>query len=202
MDDKWFKHRQKIAGVTAEDIGKALGRDRSAVSRIYVGRQKMTWDQAHVFAEVLKVPVKEVLEHAGLLKDEGEARALGFAEGEVEPYKANGSNRERANLIAGHFGGARNAVDIWTVQTDALGALGYLPGDTILVDSSQPSKCGAGDTVIAQVYDWKAGAVETVLRRFEPPILLAFGSGSVQTHVVDGRNVAIQGKVIACWREA
>ena len=57
MDDKWFKRQQKRAGVTAEDIAEELGRDRSVVSRIYVGRQRMTLDQARVFAKVLEIPL-------------------------------------------------------------------------------------------------------------------------------------------------
>jgi hypothetical protein len=58
-----------------------------------------------------------------------------------------------------------------------------------------------GDVVIAQVYD-RGGSAKTVLRRFEPPVLVAASMDPEdwRVHVVDGNNVLIRGKVVASWR--
>lgn len=203
MDDKWFKHRQKIAGVTAEDIAQEMGRDRSVVSRIYVGRQPMTPDQAKVFARVLEVPLSEVLERAGVLSaGEAQVAVPGFSAGDVAPYQPKPSEQAASVTPARAFGGDKPGVDVWRVSTRAMQNGGFMPGDFILVDTHQAERCVAGDVVIAQQYNWQADAATTLLRRFEPPVLVAASpdvdDGRVQ--VVDGSNVVIMGKVIACWR--
>ena len=203
MDDKWFKHRQKIAGVTAEDIGRELGRDRSVVSRIYVGRQRMTLDQAQVFARVLEVPLEDVLSHAGVLEPaEAPLAAPGFAESDVAPWVGNGGTTARVRPVATSLGCDRPGVDVWTVKSLAMAAGGYLPGDQLLVDTHQSERCRAGDVVIAQRYDAQSGTAETVLRRFEPPVLVAASTDPAEGRVlvVDGTNVVIRGKVVASWR--
>lgn len=205
MDDKWFKAQQKRAGVTAEDISRELGRDRSVVSRIYVSRQQMTLDQAKVFARVLDVPLEEVLSHAGLM-DPAEAphAAPGFAESDVAPWKGKGSEAERINATAATLGGGRAGVDVWTVKSLAMAVGGLLPGDQVLVDTHQSERCKAGDIVVAQRYDGQTGTAETVLRRYEPPVLVSASTDPADGRalVVDGSNVVIRGKVIASWRAA
>lgn len=210
MDDKWFKNQQKKVGVTAEDIANAIGRDRSLVSRIYVGRQKMTLEQAQVFADILKAPLDQVLEKAGLIETgDQKANAVrridqaakGFSEGDAEPYRAPPAAAENANKIAAIFG-LRPGVDIWTVNTDAMRLAGYLPGDKILVDTHKSEITRAGDVVIAQIYNWQSGEVKTVLRRHEPPVLIADSlvEEDRRALVVDGNNVVIKGKIVAQWR--
>lgn len=201
MDDKWFKQRQKLAGVTAEDIARELGRDRSVVSRIYVGRQPMTAEQARVFARVLNVPLADVMQRAGIL-DQGEARAIapGFSEGDASPF--TGKPNDVETLRAKAFGGGRPGVDVWVVKTPAMMLAGYMPGDCLLVDTHQSERRKPGDVVMAQVYDWSTGSATTLLRRFEPPVLVASSPepDDRRVHVVDGNNVAIRGLVIASWR--
>lgn len=205
MDDKWFKAQQKRADVTAEDIGKALGRDRSVVSRIYVGRQKMSLDQAKVFARVLGTPLEDVMKHAGIL-DPAEAQrvAPGYADSDVAPWMGSGSEAERLKATAASLGGDRRGVDVWTVKSLAMATGGLLPGDHLLVDSLQSERCKAGDIVVAQTYDGPTGTAETVLRRYEPPVLVAASTDpeTGRVLVVDGHNVLIRGKVIASWRTA
>lgn len=207
MDDKWFKQQQKKVGVTAEDIAKAIGRDRSLVSRIYVGRQKMTFEQAKAFAKVLEAPLDEILERAGLAPNgDGsyEVRGSltgGFSEGDAAPYKASAAETDTTKRIAALMGQGPG-VDTWTVTSETMRMSGYLPGDTILVDTHQSERAKAGDVVIAQIYDWQTGSAKTVLRRNEPPVLVADGlsQNDQRVLVVDGNNVVIKGKVIAQWR--
>ncbi|MBW4972103.1 helix-turn-helix domain-containing protein [Roseovarius mucosus] len=204
MDDKWFKSRQKELGVTADQIAARMGRNRSAVSHIYSGNRKMSLEWARAFAEALDVTVDEVLRRAGAL-DEPEAQTLrpGFAESDAVPFVGKGGARETTEATAQGMGGGRPGIDVWTVKSDALALRGYLPGDHILVDTHQSERCKSGDIVVAQIYNWQTGTAETILRVYEPPVLVMASAGLVApiTRVVDGQNVVIKGKIIASWRQ-
>lgn len=202
MDEKWFKLRQKIAGVTAADIAARLGRDRSAVSKIYAGQRQMSLEWAKAFAEVLEVPLDEVLKHAGVL-DEATAAPLrpGFAESDVAPFRAKDGEDRQARTVAQALG-ERPGVDLWRVKSAALSLMGYMPGDLMLVDTHAAERVRQGDVVLAQVYDNTAAAAFTLLRRYEPPVLVAASPdpGDRRVHVVDGVNVVVRGRVTASWR--
>lgn len=200
MDDKWFKQQQKRAGITAEDLGRMLGRDRSVVSRLYVGRQKMTLEQARVFAQALDQPLATVLEKAGVAAEKITRQIQpGLAEGDAAPWHGQPSN-DTGTVIARALGADRPGIDVWKVQGGAMQLGGYLPGDFILVDTHAAERCTAGDVVIAQVYN-RNGA-NMVLRRYEAPVLVAASCSQDEqrVHVVDGTNVVIRGKVVASWR--
>lgn len=203
MDDKWFKSRQKQVGVTAEDIAREMGRARSNVSHIYSGQQRMSLDWARAFAKVLDVPIEEVLQRAGVLEpDKAQRLAPGFAESDAAPFIGQGARKDREDHVTRAMGGGRPGIDLWVVKSDALVLAGYLPDDLILVDTHKSELCKAGDIVIAQIYNWQTGTAETLLRRFEPPVLVAASAApdAQRVHVVDGQNVVIRGKVIASWR--
>lgn len=205
MDDKWFKAQQKKAGVTAEDIALRMGRDRSTVSHIYTGRIRMSLDWAKVFAEVLQVPLATVLEKAGVA-DQQTAQKItpGFAESDATPYVPGPGMAEAASVkaVATALGADRPGVDIWRVKGTAMALWGYLEGDYLAVDTHAAERVRAGDTVIAQIYNNTNSTAVTVLRRFDPPVLLAgtVDASEARVHVVDGVNVVVRGKVIASWR--
>lgn len=205
MDDKWFKTQQKIAGVTPEEIAEKLGKHFSLISRIYVGRQKMTAEQAQVFADMLKVPLSEVMKRAGILHAE-EAQSIdpGFSESDVTPWIGKKEDQRTMRETSATLGGNRPGVDVWKVTTNALVLSGYLKDDHILLDTHLADRAKAGDIVIAQIYDWNAGTAVTVLRRFEPPVLVAssINPEDQRVHIVDGTNVVIMGKIISSWRTA
>jgi SOS-response transcriptional repressor LexA len=96
--------------------------------------------------------------------------------------------------------GDRPGVDVWRVKSRAMALSGLLEGDFMLVDTHAAERVRAGDVVIAQIYT-RTGA-NTVLRRFEPPVLVAASADPAdgRVHVVDGDNVVIRGKVVASWR--
>lgn len=202
MDEKWFKLQQRKAGITAEDIASRLGRDRSVVSRIYTGRQRMNLEWAQAFAEAFGCTVAEVLERAGVVHAAvAQQLAPGFADGDAVPFVHRGAEDRATPTIAQAFG-QRPGVDIWLVKTAALALMGYMPGDHMLVDTHAAERVRAGDIVVAQVYDNTRGGAATLLRRFEPPVLVAASTAPEdrRVHVVDGTNVVIRGKVIASWR--
>lgn len=199
MDDKWFRQQQRRVGVTAEDIARHMGRTRSNVSHILTGKQRMSLDWARAFADVLKVPLATVIEKAGIA-DPSTAQQLtpGFAEGDAAPWTPRPADPGLG--IARALGADRPGIDLWTVSGRAMALGGLLPGDRLLVDTHAAERVAPGDTVIAQVYG-RDGAT-TVLRRFEPPVLVAASADPAdqRVHVVDGNNVLIRGKVVASWR--
>ncbi|MBY6123581.1 hypothetical protein [Roseovarius atlanticus] len=173
------------------------------MSRIYVGRQKMNLEQARVFAQVLGVSLSEVMDRAGIApREEAEVMQRGFSETDAQPFTGKPGEGDKVISIARNFGGGKPGVDVWQAKSRAMAYFGILPGDMMLVDTTTPETCKKGDTVIAQVYDWQTGTAETVLRRYQPPVLIGFQAedGEPRTHVVDGQNVVIRGKVIASWR--
>lgn len=202
MDDKWFKLQQKKAGVTAEDIAKRMGRDRSVVSHILNGRQRMTLEWAQAFADVLNVPLSEVLERAGTTTA-NVARQLqpGFSESDAAAWIQQGAEDRQVPTMAAALG-QRPGVDVWQVRSSAMALMGYMPGDFMLVDTHAAERARAGDVVVAQVYDNTKGSAVTVLRRLEPPVLVAASTAPEdrRVHVVDGVNVVIRGRIVASWR--
>jgi SOS-response transcriptional repressor LexA len=202
MDDKWFKAQQKRVGVTAEDIARRMGRTRANVSHILMGRQKMNLEWAEAFAEVLQVPLATVLEKAGVSpKAIAQQITPGFAESDAVPFTPAPAQADQMKIIATAFGATRPGIDIWRVKSRAMALAGLLDGDFVLVDTHQSERSRAGDVVIAQLYQ-RNGTAITVLRRFEPPVLVAASTdlADARVHVVDGENVVIRGKVIASWR--
>lgn len=205
MDDKWFKQRQKQVGVTADQIAAQLGRDRSVVSKILNGRQRMTLEWAQAFADVLETPISTVLEKAGVAAPVV-ARQMtpGFAESDAiawvpGPGLAEG---QRVRSIALVLGATAPGIDIWRVKSQAMALAGMLSGDFFLLDTQKSERAKAGDMVVAQIYSHNTGTATTVLRRFEPPVLVAASTDPAEqrVHVVDGQNVVIKGKVVASWR--
>ncbi|MEM7317539.1 MAG: hypothetical protein AAF408_00810 [Pseudomonadota bacterium] len=165
----------------------------------------MSLDWAQAFAEAFDVSVDEILTRAGAM-DPGRAQELapGFSESDATPFTGKGGEAHNLKARAEVFGGGRPGIDIWQVKSKSLILGGYLPGDFILVDTHQSETVRAGDIVIAQKYDWQSGGATTLLRRFEPPVLIAASTDPDDQRplIVDGNNVVVMGKVIACWRVA
>lgn len=202
MDMAWFKQKQRQAGVTSFDLGVAIKRDRSVISRIINGTQKMTLEQARAFAELLQVPLTEMIDRGGLAdKPTAQEFAPGFAESDAATWIPGPGLAETASIKAVATAlGERPGVDVWRVKSGAMALAGLLNGDFILVDTHQAERVKPGDIVIAQVYN-RTGAA-TVLRRYAPPVLVSASTDPVDAgvHVVDGVNVMVRGKVIASWR--
>ena len=51
-----------------------------------------------------------------------------------------------------------------------LDLVGVLPGDVLEFELGTPPR--AGDIVVAQVYDSEAAAAKTVIRLYQPPVLI------------------------------
>lgn len=203
MDIQWFKKRQKQLGVTSHDLGSALQRDRTVVSKILNGHQNMSLEQAKIFARVLDAPLDEVLVRAGITDNDTASRFQpGFSDSDAARWVPKDDSQAPETAIARALGADRPGIDVWRVKTDALALAGYMPGDFILVDTNARDTVRAGDTVMAQVYDYQTGSANTLLRRYAPPTLVAASAdlSHVTGQIVDHNNVVIMGKVIASWR--
>lgn len=165
----------------------------------------MTLDQARIFADLLGVPLSEMVERGGLAgKSEAQQITPGFAESDAATWTPGPGLGEAGTVraVAQALGADRPGVDIWRVKSRAMALGGYLEGDYMLVDTHAAERVRAGDVVIAQLYNNSNATAATVLRRFEPPVLLAASADPEdgRVHVVDGVNVVVRGKVIASWR--
>jgi SOS-response transcriptional repressor LexA len=201
MDKDWFKRRLRMQGKTADDLAKAISRDRAVVSRILNGHQQLTLDQAKIFATELDAEVGDVLLRSGLTEAPmAQALSPGFAESDAAPWVAgpDATDTRHVPSVAQALGGGRPGVDVWRVKGLAMALHGLLEGDFMLVDTHQAERARAGDTVVAQVYNPRGAT--TVLRTYAPPVLMSSDPNDLQVHVVDGVNVVIRGKVVASWR--
>jgi hypothetical protein len=92
--------------------------------------------------------------------------------------------------------GSHQAADSRTIRTRALECLGYLPGDIVIVDLRR--KPAPGDIVCAQVYELGRSEPETVMRIYEPPVLVgaSFDEQLRRPLMIDNARVVIEGVVL------
>lgn len=69
IDKKWFLSRLEEQHLSVRGLARQLGIDASAVSRTLSGLRKMQMDEAKQIAHFLRVPVSEVMRHAGVSID-------------------------------------------------------------------------------------------------------------------------------------
>jgi 3,4-dihydroxy 2-butanone 4-phosphate synthase / GTP cyclohydrolase II len=91
MDVAWFRARMKEVGATQEDVGLAIGRDRSAASRLLSGAMEFKASHATSLAKVLKTTSAEILVRAGFdiaAKSQKPPRPHLRVEAAIEAFKA------------------------------------------------------------------------------------------------------------------
>jgi len=118
----------------------------------------------------------------------------GLAEDAV-PFDADAADPAVAAAIKALIG-SRAAAESCTIRTRALECLGYLPGDIVIVELDRRPE--PGDVVCAQVYVWGRSEPETVMRIYEPPVLVG---ASYDEHLrrplmIDDARVIIKGVVL------
>lgn len=127
-----------------------------------------------------------------------EAPARGFGDADAQPFDAGSRDDSATRAILG-LSGDRSHVDPWILRSRALEAMGYLPGDVLLVDLNE--RPVDGDVVCAQVYD-RSGNAETVFRLLERPFLVAasFDRRLIKPLLIDNELVVVRGVVVASVR--
>ncbi len=66
IDIQWFKEQIKLNNCTQDEIGKAIGKDRSTASRLLSGELEFKPAYAKGFSDLFKIEISEVLIKAGL----------------------------------------------------------------------------------------------------------------------------------------
>jgi Cro/C1-type HTH DNA-binding domain len=117
----------------------------------------------------------------------------GLAEDAV-PFDAESADPAVFAVIKALVGSSGDA-NSRTISSRALEGLGYLPGDIVIVDRDR--KPVPGDVVCAQVSDPGRSESETVMRIYQPPVLLAATFDPQQRLLwVDDPRVKIEGVVL------
>lgn len=69
VDKAWFLSRLEDQRLSVRGLARQMGIEASAVSRMFSGQRKMQMDEAKQIAHFLRVPVAEVMRHAGVSID-------------------------------------------------------------------------------------------------------------------------------------
>jgi hypothetical protein len=111
------------------------------------------------------------------------------------PFESRDADASVAAAIKAIIAGRKN-IDAWTMRSRALECAGFMPGDTVLVDLSILPR--AGEPACAQVYQWRGGTAETVMRIYEPPYLVAatFDGNLRKPLLVDDERVIVKGMIL------
>lgn len=111
------------------------------------------------------------------------------------PFEPKGADAVVAAAIKAIIG-TQKYIDAWTMRSRALECAGFMPGDTVLVDLSTLPR--AGEPACAQVYDWRGGNAETVMRIYEPPYLVAatYDGNLRKPLLVDDERVIVKGLIL------
>lgn len=111
------------------------------------------------------------------------------------PFEPRDADLTVTAAIKAIIGGRKN-IDPWTMRSRALECAGFMPGDIVLVDLSVLPR--AGEPACAQVYEWRGGTAETVMRIYEPPYLVAatFDGNLRKPLLVDDERVIVKGLIL------
>jgi transcriptional regulator with XRE-family HTH domain len=73
VDTRWFQDRVRDADLSQSRLARLLDIDKSALSHMFNNKRKMATEEAARIAEVLNLPLDDVLEHAGIRVPKGPA---------------------------------------------------------------------------------------------------------------------------------
>ena len=198
IDIDWFKEVHRNSGITQAEAAAVLGRSPTFLTRIYAGDQELKIGDARKLSNLFQVPLSQVLVKAGLGVEAADDTQISSATGLSEPaqtYEVRQINSPGPDVD--NFDGAQT----WRVGTVALTGFGIMPGDNLKVDPNV--RPHTGDVVIAQIYDWRSGTAETVVRGYNHPYLVKNTSSIAQMkpETVDIERSVIKGVVTMLWRD-
>lgn len=131
------------------------------------------------------------------------ARVLGVKPPDMpRPKDDDDENMADAIEVTGNTNhGLAPEQSLWQVQGTSLVSMGYMPGDSFILDKSV--KPANRECVLAQIVDYDSGKPEILLRVYLDGFLVTpdyIFDGS-ERHFVDGRMVQIVGTIVKSWRE-
>lgn len=168
MDTMKLKSLLAQRGITQTELARLLGRDKSVITNLLQGRRQLKADEAGVIARMLGVSVAEILGLEEISGHVSEAPLIPFQHEPVQARRARQVVRREGQYFLEESGFTSKAYAL-EVRDESMNLAGLLPGDIIISELDAQYK--PGQIVVAQHYQG-AGAV-TVLRRYEPPFLLA-----------------------------
>lgn len=200
IDSDWFKEMHRKTGITQAETAAALGRAPTFLTRIYSGEQEMRLRDAKIISKLLQVPLAQVMIRAGLGKEADLEEIPEVVSGMAEP-STRYEVRQVENAEPASADASSNSVQSWRVETQSLASMGILQGDNLRIDLN--AKPRTGDVVIAQIYDWRSGTAETVIRGYHHPYLVKSGTNAseMKPETVDNERIVIKGVVTMVWRE-
>ena len=91
IDKEWIREQLKKKRINQSDLARALGRDKSAISRLLSGRRGLKADEQDMIARVLGLGVEEFSAH----RDAGNAW---FGERGQTPFETEGATGNAAQM--------------------------------------------------------------------------------------------------------
>lgn len=198
IDGDWFRAAHDQAGVSLSEACRRMKRSPTFLQRVYSGRQQLKLPQAQQIAQMLGLPLPEVLRRAGLAVAAADVvlapQPPGLGDSDVAPIQDLAAH-EKIRAVAPQGPGQT----LWAVRSDDMRLAGLLAGDRIVIDDrATPRK---GDVVLAQLYDWSRDTAVAVLRLYRPPFLLRPSLDADTPLTVDGERVIIKGVVVSVRRD-
>jgi SOS-response transcriptional repressor LexA len=190
----WLDHISKSSGLTITEIARAAKLHPSSLTRF-----KNQNDNGHTLTSKTVKKIEDATRVPAY-----ESRQIpviqSFSEDEAQPFIAmdNPGNPVETALKAATK--EANNIQLWTLKTNSLAAVGYTPGMVVAIDQLQTAR--SGDAVCAQKYDFRRGTAETIFRVFRHPYLMtAADTGEpALPEIVDNENVVIVGVIVGGFR--
>jgi transcriptional regulator with XRE-family HTH domain len=95
VNTKWFQDRIRDADLSQRRLAKLLGLDSSALSLMFRGKRGMRIEEATQIAEILALPIDQVLAHAGVKVPRGPSSVaiVGVVDAADEVHARKGGGR-------------------------------------------------------------------------------------------------------------
>ena len=190
----WLDHISTNSGLTITEIARAAKLHPSSLTRF-----KNKNDAGHTLTSKT---VKKIEDATRVPAYESRQKPViqAFTEEEAQPFIAMDNPANPVEMALKLASKEANSIQLWTLKTSSLAAVGYLPGMVVAVD--QDASPRNGDAVCAQKYDFRRGTAETMFRIYRHPYLMT-ASDSVEPalpEIVDNENVVIVGVVVGGFR--
>lgn len=190
---EWLQQLVNATGKSASQIAVLSGVSDTTLTRLLHNP-----DYEGTLTQLTIDRIKDTMRVPGPAEAGGRrSEMLGFAEAEVLD---EGAEPAAVMRVIKALLSARQSAVAWRIKTSALEAVGYLPGDLVIVDphvNPQPQ-----DVVCATVNDFRRGGAETVWRVFMPPYLIGASHDrtAYKPLLIDNDNVSIKGVVVESFR--
>lgn len=200
MDIENLRNVLKKHGMSQTDLARLLGRDKAVVTNLFSGKRSLKAEEAMLIARHLGVDVAQILGEKPAAQKRGmeePAVLIPFRQAPLKTKKSKQIVEKSGKFFLKDSDVTGANVYAVEVRDDSLNLLGFMPGDIVISDLDAP--CKPGQVVVVQYY--KGAGAETLLRKFEPPLLMAHSTSQAHKPLnVDKDNVRLVSPVIKLIR--